>query len=430
MEENLNQTNSAVEISDYDKISFENSNLAKREKKILKIISIFIAIIILLGIGVFLFFYFKNKEKEEDKKKEIICGPGYFHPTDDKTEKLCLECTIKNCEKCTGTILNNICKSCYSYFFPVYEKNKIKICEPICQEGEEDKCLTCDQKTNNCSSCNPFYNLTNGICEPNFSIKATYFVSEEGKSLQLINPSYIEYMIEAIINGQIITPIAYYRFSSKGNNTVYFLMNMSSLDSAEKMFYQNKNITSIYFSSKFKSDKIKKLDYIFAGCSSLTSIDFTHFNIQNATSYSYMFHTCNSLASINLSNLNTINVENMEGMFFQCYKLNSINISSFNTHNLRNMANMFQSCTSLTSIDLSNFSTNNVEKMENLFYFCSSLISIDLSNFNSEKVKSLENMFNGCKNLENIHILSFNIKNIISMHSMFKSCSSLTSLDF
>ena len=138
-----------------------------------------------------------------------------------------------------------------------------------------------------------------------------------------------------IIDNQIITPISSYKFPSVGNHTIYFLMNITSLDSIKKMFYQNKNITSIIFSSEFNSENIKYMDYIFADCSTLTSVDLSHFNTQNIISISYMFHTCNSLPSIELSNFNTINIENMEGMFYQCYKLTSINISSFKTYNLK-----------------------------------------------------------------------------------------------
>ena len=67
-------------------------------------------------------------------------------------------------------------------------------------------------------------------------------------------------------------------------------------------------MTSISFSSKFKNTNITKIDYIFAECSSLISIDFSNFNTHNVTSFNYMLHSCFSLTSINLTNLVTLKI--------------------------------------------------------------------------------------------------------------------------
>ena len=84
-----------------------------------------------------------------------------------------------------------------------------------------------------------------------------------------------------------------------------------------------------YFLREFKNANIEKLDYIFAECSSLTSIDISNLNTSNVTSFKYMFHSCFALTSINLTNFETINAENMEGMFYHCSKLVFINLGSF-----------------------------------------------------------------------------------------------------
>ena len=94
------------------------------------------------------------------------------------------------------------------------------------------------------------------------------------------------------------------------------------------------------------------LSYMFAGCSSLTSINLSNFNTNNVTNMSYMFSYCSSLTSINLSNFNTNNVTNMSGMFYYCSSLTSINLSNFNTNNVTDMSFMFSDCSSLTSINL------------------------------------------------------------------------------
>ncbi len=78
---------------------------------------------------------------------------------------------------------------------------------------------------------------------------------------------------------------------------------------------------------------------------------------------------------------------NTNNMFAGCSLLTSINVSNFNINNVTNMSNMFSYCSSLTSINLSNFNTNNVTNMAAMFYKCSSLTSINLSNFNCDKIK-------------------------------------------
>ena len=367
MTENLNESDNSGPLSDYERMSFEDKIASEKKKKLLVIIILILSIIIIVTITIFLIFYLL---KRSSGKEQVICPPGYFNPTDDSTKEICQECSVDNCEKCSGTKLNNICEMCNNTFFPVYEKNNIIICEPICQTGEEDKCLTCNKTSNKCSSCNPFYNLINGICDPNYSFKAIYYTNEKSQKIQLINPSYLDYIIEMTIDNMTVSPQSTYIFSEEGNHTIYALIDISKISSAEKMFFQSKEMTYISFSSKFKNTNITKIDYIFAECSSLISIDFSNFNTRNVTSFNYIFHSCFSLTSINLTNFETINAENMEGMFYHCSKLTSIDMSSFQTNKLKNMKSMFESCTSLISIDLSHFNTENVLNMENLYYLC------------------------------------------------------------
>ena len=56
-------------------------------------------------------------------------------------------------------------------------------------------------------------------------------------------------------------------------------------------------------------------------------------------------------------------------MFVRCSSLTNINLSNFNTNNATNMSGMFYGCSSLTKIDLSNFNTNNVTNILGMFFF-------------------------------------------------------------
>ena len=57
------------------------------------------------------------------------------------------------------------------------------------------------------------------------------------------------------------------------------------------------------------------MSYMFFGCSSLTSLNLSNFNINNVNNMSYMFYNCTSLISLNLSNFNTNNVKDMNSIF-------------------------------------------------------------------------------------------------------------------
>ena len=115
------------------------------------------------------------------------------------------------------------------------------------------------------------------------------------------------------------------------------------------------------------------------------------------------FHDFTALQTIEgIENLNTEEVTNMNYMFFGCSSLTSLDLSFFNTANVTNMFGMFQSCSSLTSLDLSSFNTENVMYMTSMFQSCSSLNTIYVSDkFKTDKVSYGDYMFSGCSKLVN-----------------------------
>ena len=84
--------------------------------------------------------------------------------------------------------------------------------------------------------------------------------------------------------------------------------------------------------------------------------------------------------------LNTEKVTNMCRMFDNCSSLTSLDVTHFNTANVTNMSYMFFSCSSLTSLDVTHFNTANVTNMSRMFEYCSSLTSLDVTHFNTAKV--------------------------------------------
>ena len=196
----------------------------------------------------------------------------------------------------------------------------------------------------------------------------------------------------------------------------YFFNRLTKLETITGLEYLN-------------TEKVTDMSCMFYSCSSLTSLDVTHFNTANVTNMRYMFYICSSLTSLDVTHFNTANVTDMRGMFSSCSKLTSLDVTHFNTANVTDMSFMFYSCSSLTSLDVTHFNTANVTNMCYMFYICSSLTSLDVTHFNTANVTNMSNMFSSCSKLTSLDVTLFNTANVTNMSNMFRKCVALTSLD-
>ena len=154
-------------------------------------------------------------------------------------------------------------------------------------------------------------------------------------------------------------------------------------------------------------------------------------NNYNGTSLHVLFDGFSALTTINgLENLNTVGVQDMEYMFAHCSSLTSLDLSSFNTASVTTMSNMFNGCSKLTSLDLSSWNTENVQYTNNLFYNCSELTTVDLSSWNTAKVWNASYMFYNCSKLENIYVGDgWSTAAVTSSFNMFDGCTKLLSMN-
>ena len=140
---------------------------------------------------------------------------------------------------------------------------------------------------------------------------------------------------------------------------------------------------------------------MFSSCSSLTSLDVTHFNTAKVTDMSNMFSRCSSLTSLDVTYFNTANVTNMRSMFSSCSSLTSLDVTNFNTAEVTNMGYMFSSCVALTSLYLTNFNTEKVTNMRSMFSSCKALTTIYASSkFVTTQVSNSSGMFKNCEKLK------------------------------
>ena len=199
-------------------------------------------------------------------------------------------------------------------------------------------------------------------------------------------------------------------------STAQWLLSLKALTNIEGLQYLN-------------TSEVTNMSFMFAGCSSLTSLDLSSFNTEKVTDMRGMFSDCSALTSLDLKNFNTSNVTDMGWMFSDCYGLTVLDLSNFNTSNVTDMGVMFARCSALKSLDLKNFNTSNVMRMSNMFARCSSLTALDLKSFYTEKVTDMRYMFSGCSALTNLDLKNFNTSNVTKMDEMFANCSAFTTLD-
>ena len=218
-------------------------------------------------------------------------------------------------------------------------------------------------------------------------------------------------------NGTIVHIVFDKSFSTYTPTSLYcFFANLKKLETITGLEYLN-------------TATVKDMSYMFFNCSSLTSLDVTHFNTANVTDMSSMFSNCSSLTSLDVTHFNTAKVTNMPHMFNSCSSLTSLDVTHFNTANVTDMSSMFSNCSSLTSLDVTHFNTAKVTNMPHMFNSCSSLTSLDVTHFNTAKVTNMRFMFSSCSSLISLDVTHFNTANVTYMNNMFSTCSKLTSLD-
>ena len=334
-----------------------------------------------------------------------------------------------------------------------YDDNK-----GVCEIGEEEKCLTCDENKK-CKTCKIGFKLVQGKCKTDYFMKIIYFTKQKNDKIKIINDySDVAYMF---IEGKNIIPNDFnYQFKEEGYQTVYFQFNEQYYYKS-RLFTNNKHIKSVIFSDFNEYQIGIQLDSMFAGCIELTSVDFSKLsytyesdtkyalarlgtrymfdgcinlkiiNIKNLKAFgttSYMFNNCKSLTSIDLSNFDISNIFYFDNMFTNCTSLQTINLKGFKLDMGYSIESMFKNCYSLKYLDLSAFKPLNLRYMNSAFYNCSSLTSINFLDLISDDLYDMGYLFYNCSSLKEINIIDLSTKKVKNMQSMFEGCTTLTSI--
>ncbi|MDO5557282.1 MAG: BspA family leucine-rich repeat surface protein, partial [Clostridia bacterium] len=182
----------------------------------------------------------------------------------------------------------------------------------------------------------------------------------------------------------------------------------------------------------------RNCDYLFADCTSLTSVSFgENFDTSNTTSMTWMFRISNgdtsSLTSIDVEHWDTRNVTSMSCAFLNLTRLDSLDVSNFNTENVKSFAHMFRGLFLYSgvenekSLDISNFDTSKAVDMEWMFNNIN-VSRLDISNFDTRNVTNMYNMFGSDKIITIILGDKFVTNNVENFGGMFSACSNLQTL--
>ena len=154
--------------------------------------------------------------------------------------------------------------------------------------------------------------------------------------------------------------------------TIYYL---NSAIEPPSWLEKKNDITTVVFDPSFANVRPTSANSWFGEMIHLTNIDgLEYLHTDFMTTTTFMFYRCSSLRSLDLSHFNTANVENMQGMFELCLSMTQLDLSSFNTSKVTDMRSMFYNCNNLTTISVGpGWNTDAVENSAYMFENCAAL---------------------------------------------------------
>ena len=229
------------------------------------------------------------------------------------------------------------------------------------------------------------------------------------------------------------------------------------------------------------TEKVTNMRYMFYNCSSLTSLDVTHFNTAKVTDMGYMFYNCSSLTTIYASSkFVTPQVSKSFNMFYNCKKLKgeeewkkgkatdktyaktaggyfrdkaydnrpwvkyadgtltfrcgykkTWGENEYELNSGENQPKWYTYNNNISRVVFeASFANARPTNCYAWFQNFKNLTQIEgIENLNTENVTSMRDMFNGCSSLTSLDLTNFNTAKVTDMKLLFANCSALESLD-
>ena len=192
----------------------------------------------------------------------------------------------------------------------------------------------------------------------------------------------------------------------------YFIINNIynyKINKTSELVVKKRNKLEVYFKSNITN--LKNYFNVFndPNAQYIKKVDLSHLDFSSVTTTFKMFYNCRNLQSVYFSNKEITSLTNMNMMFYNCSSLEDVELSYFNTSLVEDMGSMFEGCVKIEILDLSFFDTSSVQSMNKMFYGCQNLKYLDISSFNLESIDNIENIFIGTNNLKYLNL--YNMKN-------------------
>ena len=276
-------------------------------------------------------------------------------------------------------------------------------------------------------------------------------------------------IINNLANGNIKHIVFDKSFSTYTPTTLYsFFGRLTRLETITGLEYLN-------------TANVTNMSAMFFNCSSLTSLDVTHFNTAKVTDMGYMFYNCSSLTTIYASSkFVTPQVSRSLNMFYNCKKLKgeeewkkgkatdktyaktaggyfrdkaydnrpwvkyadgtltfrcgykkTLGENEYELNSGENWPKWFTYASKISKVVFeASFANARPTNCYAWFVNFKNLTQIEgIENLNTENVTSMRDMFNGCSSLTSLDLTNFNTAKVTDMKLLFAYCSALESLD-
>lgn len=201
---------------------------------------------------------------------------------------------------------------------------------------------------------------------------------------------------------------------------------MENVTKTQKMFRGCSSLNKLTLPRKVKTEKLESMFDMFDGCSSLTALDLSAWNLNNVINMASLFKNCSGLTSVALPKVTSKKIQYMQRMFSGCSSLTSIDLSGWNVENVTEMGDLFYGCSNLKALDLSGWTPRSLTKISRMFLNCTSLENINLSGWNLENMTEIQYMFSGCTSLKTVDLSNWKTPKLSVLGRLINGCGSLT----
>lgn len=168
--------------------------------------------------------------------------------------------------------------------------------------------------------------------------------------------------------------------------SIHFEAPVVASDSLNNLFDNLSNVTNIEGIEQLNTSKTTKMQRVFGGCSSLTSLDLTAWDVSHVVDIFSLFNGATNMQSLNVSNWDTSSMTKITYAFSTMSKLKKLDLSRWKVTPLNAAQGVFMGDSSLEGLDLSGFDMTKLEpsfitgyEMSRFFQNTNSLKSLKLS---------------------------------------------------